>query len=65
MALLQYGLGLEPCPLCMFQRVAVVTTGAIFLVAFIHNPGRIGAAIYALLTLVASGIGAALAAWHV
>src|SRR5947209_17729948 len=26
---LQYGLGLEPCPLCIFQRVAVIATGLI------------------------------------
>ena len=62
---LQYGLELEPCPLCVFQRVAVITTGVVFLVAAIHNPGRGGAAFYALLTVVASGIGAGLAAWHV
>ena len=47
---LQYGLGLEPCPLCIFQRVAVIATGLVFLVAAIHNPGRSGAAFYAVLT---------------
>jgi|APFre7841882630_1041343.scaffolds.fasta_scaffold09804_2 disulfide bond formation protein DsbB len=62
---LQYGLELDPCPLCIFQRVAVIATGIIFLIAAIHNPGRAGAAVYAGLTVIASGIGAALAAWHV
>jgi disulfide bond formation protein DsbB len=62
---LQYGLGLEPCPLCMFQRVAMIVTGFIFLIAAVQNPGRVGAAIYAGLTLIAAGIGAGLAAWHV
>ena len=62
---LQYGLGLDPCPLCIFQRVAVIATGIVFLVAAIHNPGRSGAAFYAVLTFVTAGIGAALAAWHV
>ncbi|MFO1323482.1 MAG: disulfide bond formation protein B [Burkholderiales bacterium] len=62
---LQYGLDLEPCPLCVFQRVAVITTGFVFLIAAIHNPGRGGAAFYAVLTVIASGIGAGLAAWHV
>jgi disulfide bond formation protein DsbB len=62
---LQYGLELEPCPLCVFQRIAVIATGVVFLIAAIHNPGRVGAAIYAGLTVVVSGIGAALAAWHV
>ncbi len=62
---LQYGLELEPCPLCVFQRICVIATGLVFLVAFIHNPGRQGAAMYAFLTAVASGIGAGIAAWHV
>ena len=59
---LQYGEGLEPCPLCMFQRVAVSAVGVIFLIAAIHNPGRTGAAFYAVLTLIAAGLGAAFAA---
>jgi disulfide bond formation protein DsbB len=62
---LQHGLGLEPCPLCVFQRIAVIATGVVFLVAAIHNPGRAGAIFYAVLTVLTSGIGAALAAWHV
>ena len=62
---LQYGLDLEPCPLCVFQRIAVIVTGVIFLIAAIHNPGRTGAGFYAFLTVLASGTGAALAAWHV
>ena len=62
---LQYGLQLEPCPLCVFQRIAVITTGVVFLIAAIHNPGRGGAMFYAVLTAIVSGTGAALAAWHV
>ena len=62
---LQYGLDLEPCPLCVFQRIAVIATGVVFLVAAIHNPGRIGAIFYAVLTTITAGIGAALAEWHV
>ncbi len=56
---------LEPCPLCMFQRVAVCLTGLVFLAAFIHNPQRWGATVYAFLTLVTAGSGAALAARQV
>ncbi|HWD35474.1 MAG TPA: disulfide bond formation protein B, partial [Casimicrobiaceae bacterium] len=58
---LQYGEGLEPCPLCMFQRVCVVLVGLVFLVAAIQNPGRSGAAFYAVLTLVICGAGAGFA----
>jgi len=58
---LQYGLELDPCPLCIFQRVCVIAVGVIFLIAAIHNPERPGAALYALLTLLVAGAGAALA----
>ena len=59
---LQYGEGLEPCPLCMFQRVAVIAAGIVFLIAAIQNPFRPGAALYALLILVIAGAGAGFAA---
>jgi glucose dehydrogenase len=35
---LQYGLGLDPCPLCSLQRMVVIGIGVVFLVAGIHNP---------------------------
>src|SRR5262249_28071453 len=56
---------LEPCPLCVFQRVAVIATGIVFLIAAIHGPRRGGAMFYGALTLIAAGIGAGLAAWQV
>jgi protein dithiol:quinone oxidoreductase len=62
---LQYGLDLDPCPLCIFQRVCLIATGVVFLLAAIHNPQTTGAAIYAVLTLITAGTGAALAAWQV
>lgn len=58
---LQYGQGLEPCPLCMFQRVAVCAVGLVFLIAFLQNPGHRGATVYALLTLLFAGAGAGFA----
>ena len=58
---LQYGEGLEPCPLCMFQRVAVGAVGVVFLIAFLHNPGRNFAAVYAAFTVLFAGAGAAFA----
>jgi protein dithiol:quinone oxidoreductase len=45
----QYYEGLEPCPLCMFQRIGVVALGIVFLIAAIHNPRRRGAWVYAVL----------------
>ncbi len=57
----QYGLGLDPCPLCIFQRVAVVFCGAVFLLGAIHNPGRVGAAVYSILLILGAGAGAGVA----
>ena len=57
----QYVLDMEPCPLCIFQRVAVIAMGVLFIVAALHDPARIGSRIYAtLLTLVSlAGLGVA------
>ena len=62
---LQYGEGIEPCPLCMLQRICVTAMGVVFLVATFHNPGRAGAGVYALLQLLIGGTGAAIAARQV
>jgi len=56
--------GLEPCPLCVFQRVAMIATALIFFTAFAHNPKVTGQRIYAVLAIIASGIGVAIAARH-
>ena len=58
---LQYVVGLEPCPLCQFQRACVIGMGLVFLAAGYHNPGRTGAGVYALLQLVLGGAGIAFA----
>lgn len=57
----QHGLGLEPCPLCVFQRVAVLALGFVFLAAYAHNPRRSIARIYGGLAVVAAGTGIAFA----
>lgn len=62
---LQYGEGLDPCPLCQLQRVVVVAIGLVFLVGTFHEPGRVGAWMYALVLLLLAGTGAALATRHV
>ena len=61
----QYGLGLDPCPLCIFQRIAVIVTGVLFLIAALHNPGRSGARGYGVLLLIAVIAGALISARHV
>ncbi len=61
----QYVLLLEPCPLCVFQRIATILLGIVFLVAALHDPGRIGGRLYATLILIAAGGGVGVAGWHV
>jgi disulfide bond formation protein DsbB len=50
----QYQLNVEPCPLCIFQRVGVIAMGVVFLVAALHNPKGWGRYAYAVLIGVAS-----------
>ncbi|HUX72874.1 MAG TPA: disulfide bond formation protein B [Steroidobacteraceae bacterium] len=56
----QYVLHLDPCPLCIFQRVGIFATGAVFLAAAAHAPRRGGrrvyAALLALTALATSGV---------
>jgi protein dithiol:quinone oxidoreductase len=45
----QYVMHLEPCPLCMFQRVGVFATGVMFAIAAAHDPVSWGRRVYAVL----------------
>jgi protein dithiol:quinone oxidoreductase len=47
-------LGLEPCPLCIFQRIGIALIGALFLLAALQNPLRWGARVYGVLLLLAA-----------
>jgi disulfide bond formation protein DsbB len=63
---LQFVKGLEPCPLCIFQRVLMAGTGLAFLAAAIHHPARRWAAhLYGALTAVFALVGAGFATRHV
>jgi disulfide bond formation protein DsbB len=57
--------GLQPCPLCMFQRVCIGVLGVVFLMAALHRARTIGSAIYALLILIAAGAASWVAGRHV
>lgn len=58
----QYGLGLEPCPLCILQRVAVLVVALLFLAALVHNPDDRGARAYGVLIDLVAIAGIAVAA---
>ena len=61
----QYGLGFEPCPLCIFQRVAVIALGIVFLLATLHHPRSKGALGYGILAVLVAVIGIGIAGRHV
>jgi protein dithiol:quinone oxidoreductase len=56
----QLVLHLEPCPLCIFQRVGVFAMGLVFLIAAAHDPvgglKRAYAALLALSALATAGV---------
>ena len=62
---LQFHQGLDPCPLCIFQRIGVILLGLAFLIAGLHNPQQIGARVYAVLIAATALAGASVATRHV
>jgi disulfide bond formation protein DsbB len=68
--LVAYGLyiqqqyNLEPCPLCIFQRITYMVIGVLFLVAALHNPGNLGRKVYGLLQFITALTGAGIALRH-
>ena len=64
-AYLQFVENLEPCPLCISQRIAIFLLGIVFMIAAIHNPAQKGVKIYSILgALIATG-GGSISARHV
>ena len=62
----QYGLGYEPCPLCTFQRVAVIALGVVFLLGGLAAPkGARARAVWGVLALIPAVAGIAIAGRHV
>lgn len=64
-AYFQFVGGLEPCPLCISQRLAILLTGLVFLAAGLHNPGAAGINRYAIGGAVSALLGASISTRHV
>jgi len=60
----QFVLHLEPCPLCIFQRVGVFAIGVMFLIAATHDPVGWTRRVYASLILLAALATAGVAGRH-
>lgn len=58
---LQYYQHQDPCPLCIFQRLAYLALLLVFLIAALHNPRDWGSRVYGLLILLVAAVGAGLA----
>lgn len=61
----QFQWGLQPCPLCIFQRIAFAVLGFVFLAGALHNPQTKVRWIYMTTALVPALIGCAIAGRHV
>jgi len=63
---LEHVKGLDPCPLCVFQRVGLMAMGIFALIAFLHNPtSNLMKRMYALLATLSIGWSVGVAARHV
>lgn len=61
----QFKLFIDPCPLCILQRVAFLALGVIALLAALHGPRGTGRKVYGLLAFLAAAVGAGIALQHV
>ncbi|OUR67439.1 disulfide bond formation protein B [Marinomonas sp. 42_23_T18] len=61
---MEYEMGLEPCPLCMLQRIMFFIVGVIALISFLHK-SRPAIKHYALAISIFSVLGAALSIRHI
>lgn len=56
---------LDPCPLCVFQRVVFIWIGAISLLAALHNPATVWRWVYGTLAILGGMAGIGIAGRHV
>jgi protein dithiol:quinone oxidoreductase len=61
----QHVVGLEPCHLCVLQRIAVLLLGLVFLIAATHGPRDAGARVYGVILAVVASVGMVVAGRHV
>lgn len=60
----EYGLGMYPCPLCIFQRIAFLVMALFFLLGGLHAPRQRGRWVYGGGALLGAVFGIAVAARH-
>lgn len=61
---MQYSMHLEPCPLCITQRIFIFAVGISALAGALHNPGPTGIRAWAGLALLLACIGGSFSTRH-
>jgi disulfide bond formation protein DsbB len=61
----QFGLHLQPCNMCILQRICIVGLGLVFLAAALQNPGAAGARVYAVGIAAVALAGVAVSSRHI
>jgi len=61
----QYVEFLDPCPLCLVQRLIILIIGLLYFITFIYPPQFIGRKIFAISIVLVTLIGSAVSARHV
>ena len=61
----QHVMYLDPCPLCILQRIATIGLGVVFLIAGLHNSPGMASKVYSAGLWLSAAAGAAIAGWHV
>ncbi|MGI9229691.1 MAG: disulfide bond formation protein B [Gammaproteobacteria bacterium] len=62
---LQFAQGLEPCPLCILQRLAFIGVLLFCLLGLLHGPGKTGVRLYSSLAAISAALGIGIAARQV
>ena len=52
----QFEMNVEPCPMCIFQRLAFIGMGIFFLAGGLHAPGPKGRRVYASLVAISRAV---------
>ncbi len=61
----QYIFNVQPCLLCIIQRILFITMAIVFLIATLHNPKRRGLQVYGWITLLVGLLGIVVAGHQV
>ncbi len=61
----QFALAIEPCPMCIFQRIVFIVLAIVFLAGAIQNPRERGRRVYGVILLLSAFVGIGIAARHI